>query len=115
MHLEGQAARPLRGPMPEARSRPLRRALCEPRSQEPEGAAMPWHAEYLSDGAHLRFSGRTTGDELIQANTEFYAHAYEPRLRFALFDFSAADTVDIDNEAIQHVVLQDRAAAARDV
>ncbi len=73
---------------------------------------MPWTAHYRFDGAYTAFSGRTTGDELLAAVRDFFAHRYARDPCFALFDFTGASEFDVDSIAIDRIVMEDRRAAA---
>jgi hypothetical protein len=72
---------------------------------------MPWIVRYIADGAYVTFTGHTTGDDVVEANTEFYAHAYEAGPHFAVFDFSAVERFDVDATAVKRVIAQDLIAA----
>ena len=73
---------------------------------------MAWHTDYLADGAYVRFSGATTGDDIVRANTHFYEHAYKSGPRFCVFDFSDVDEFNVDRTAVERVAAQDVVAAA---
>jgi hypothetical protein len=73
---------------------------------------MPWAMDYHPDGAYVRFSGRTTGEDIIHANTQFYSHAYKSGPRFAVFDFSEIEQFEVDRTAIERAAAQDLVAAA---
>jgi hypothetical protein len=73
---------------------------------------MPWTADYHADGAYVRFSGATTGADLVSANTQFYAHGYHKSPLFCVFDFSAIDSLDANRTDIERVAAQDVVAAA---
>ena len=77
--------------------------------------AMPWTADYLTDGAYMSFWGATTGDEVVRAKTHFYAQAYKAGPRFAVLDFSKIECLDVDRIAIGRVAAQDVVAAAEAV
>lgn len=72
---------------------------------------MPWTADYLPDGAYVRFSGDMTGGDLVEANADFYTREYNAGPRFAVFDFSAVEQFHVGREAIDRVVAQDHVAA----
>jgi hypothetical protein len=73
---------------------------------------MPWIADYLADGAYVKFSGATTGADIVRANTQFYAHRYIAGPRFCVFDFSAIESFEVDRTAVERVAAQDVVAAA---
>jgi hypothetical protein len=85
----------------------------QPRSIQ-EGP-MPWTAHYFADGAYVTFTGHTTGRDILDANAAFYARPYIHGPRFAVFDFSAVDRLDVDGAALERAIEQDLDAAGRDV
>jgi hypothetical protein len=77
---------------------------------------MPWTSDYLAGGAYITFSGRTTGEEIVRAKTEAYTHAYEAgRPRFVVLDYVAVEDFDVDRADVDRTVVQDRAAASREL
>jgi hypothetical protein len=73
---------------------------------------MPWTADYFGDGAYVKFSGAIKGEEIVRANSDFYAHAYKDGPRFAVFDFSETVQFDVDRTAVDRIAAQDVVAAA---
>jgi hypothetical protein len=73
---------------------------------------MPWTTDYLAAGAWVSFSGRMTGEELIRAKSEVYAHPYATGPRFVVLDYTAVEDPDIDRSDVERTVTQDRAAAS---
>jgi hypothetical protein len=72
---------------------------------------MPWTTDYLAAGAYVSFFGRMTGEELIRAKTEVYAHSYEAGPRFVVLDYTAVEEPDVDRSDVERTVTQDRAVA----
>jgi hypothetical protein len=72
---------------------------------------MPWTTDYLAAGAYVSFFGRMTGEELIRAKTEVYAHSYETGPRFVVLDYTAVEQLDVDRSDVERTVTQDRAVA----
>jgi hypothetical protein len=73
---------------------------------------MPWTADYFASGAHMRFSGVTTGDEILRANAEFHERVYSPGPRFVLADLSAIERLDIDRDDVSRIVDHNLGVAA---
>src|SRR5918992_5170907 len=80
------------------------------------GAAMPWTSDYHPVGAYITFTGRTTGEDLVQAKSEAYAHAYETgQPRFVVLDYVAVEHFDVDQGDVDRTVVQDRTAESTDL
>lgn len=71
---------------------------------------MPWTAEYFENGASLRYSGRTTGDDILAARQQVFAHPFPGGARFMLCDFSGVEIFDVSSSSISQIVDQDRRA-----
>jgi hypothetical protein len=69
---------------------------------------VPRTSRYLPEGAEVRFSGTTTGDEIFDAKAEFLAHGFPEGPRFALFDFSAVDVFQVTPDDVRRIVELDR-------
>src|SRR5687767_8376766 len=71
---------------------------------------MAFEATYLASGAELRFSGVVTGDEILEAKREFFAHEFPDEARYVICDFTAAVRFEIPSDAVTRIVEQDRDA-----
>jgi hypothetical protein len=56
---------------------------------------MPWSTCYGNDGVDCRFTGATHGAEVIAANEEVFNHRYAGGLRYAIVDFSQAESLNL--------------------
>lgn len=74
---------------------------------------MPWTAHYVSDGVYTAFTGHTTGQEVVAAVRDFFAHGYERDPRFALFDFTLADRFDVQPADVEEIAAIDLDVARR--
>jgi len=73
---------------------------------------MPWSAAYGNDSAELRFYGDITGDEILTAKRELFAHPFERDPRYVLCDFTAVRAFGVSLADVKRIVEQDRKAAA---
>src|SRR5437773_477026 len=73
---------------------------------------MPWTSDFSSDGATIRYHGRLTGAEILQAKADFFAHAFTTGARFVLCDFSAVADFDVTPHDVQRIIDQDRRAVS---
>lgn len=73
---------------------------------------MPWTATYGADGAEVRYSGVTTGADILEAKGEFFARRFPDRSRFLLCDFTLVERFDVSTAEVDQIVEQDRAVAA---
>lgn len=55
---------------------------------------MPWTSKYGTRGAEVRYSGRTAGEELCDANSAVLTHPYSDGLQYVLVDFSRVEELD---------------------
>ena len=69
---------------------------------------MPYQMHYTSTGADVRFSGVTTGEEIVRAKASALSHRYAGPLRFLLFDLGGAERLDIPTAAVREVAREDR-------
>jgi hypothetical protein len=77
---------------------------------------MPWTSDYHAAGAYITFTGRMTGEDLIQAKTEAYSRQYETgRPRFVVLDYVAVEQFDVDRGDVERTVVQDRDAESREL
>ena len=73
---------------------------------------MPYETRYTPTGADVRFSGVTTGAEIVEAKASALAHPYHPALAFLVFDLGGADRLDVPTSDVRRVAREDRAYAA---
>ena len=73
---------------------------------------MPYVTRYTPTGADVRFSGVTTGSEIVEAKTSALAHPYDGALAFLLFDLAGADRLDVPTADVRRVAREDREYAA---
>ena len=72
---------------------------------------MPYEAEYKDDGALIRFSGHTTGREILKAKRELFGHRFPKDARWSLCDFTAIDKFDVLPTEVTAIIRQDIASA----
>jgi hypothetical protein len=73
---------------------------------------MPWSTDYRADGAFVRFTGHTTGEDIICAKAEVYGRAQGTGLRFLMLDYEGVEDFDVDRDDVERTSAQDRAAAS---
>lgn len=71
---------------------------------------MPYTTTYFADGVEIRYQGRTTGPEILEAKRRFFSHRFSGPARFALCDFSGSEEFDVSPADVQRIIDQDRAA-----
>jgi hypothetical protein len=69
---------------------------------------MPYETRYTPTGADVRFSGVTTGTEIVAAKASALAHRYDGALAFLLFDLGGADRLDVPTADVRRVAREDR-------
>jgi hypothetical protein len=69
---------------------------------------MPYEMRFTGSGADVRFSGTTTGADIVEAKAEALAHHYDGGLAFLLFDLAGADHLDIPTADVRRVAREDR-------
>ena len=69
---------------------------------------MPRTIEFRREGAHLDFTGIVTGEDLFGVNDVVLDHDYPGPPRYALFDFSRAERVDVSTADLQRVAEEDQ-------
>ena len=69
---------------------------------------MPWSISYFPDGAEILFRGRTTGEEVRLAKTEFFAHRFPQSPRWVLCDFSLVSQFVVVPDDVDRMVTLDR-------
>jgi len=74
---------------------------------------MPRTIEFRRQGAHLDFTGIVTGEDLFGVNDVILGYDYPGPPRYALFDFSRAERVDVSTADLQRVAEEDRRDAER--
>jgi hypothetical protein len=74
--------------------------------------SMPWTTDYFATGAYMRFSGVTTGDDIVRANAEFHAREYLPGRRFVVADLSGIEGYEVERTDIGRIVDHNVAVAA---
>ena len=73
---------------------------------------MPYQMCFTDTGADVRFSGVTTGAEIVAAKAEALAHPFGRPLGFLLFDFTGAEQFDVPTADVRRVASEDREYAA---
>jgi hypothetical protein len=69
---------------------------------------MAHEIRFTPDGADVRFTGATTGDEIVGAKVDALAHFPGGTLRFLLFDLSGSERLDIPTLDVRRVARVDR-------
>jgi hypothetical protein len=69
---------------------------------------MPYCAHYTPNGAHVSFTGLTTGAEIVEAKAAALAYPYADRFQYVLCDFSDADRLDVPTSAVRCAAQADR-------
>ncbi len=71
---------------------------------------MAYTTEYFRDGVVIRYSGRTTGEDILNAKAEFFAHGFEGGGRYILCDFTNVERFDVNSTDVTRIVRQDLGA-----
>jgi hypothetical protein len=69
---------------------------------------MPFSTSFTETGADCRFTGPTDGEEIYAANTAVFAHAYDEALKYAIVDFSLAESMDLPTADLLRIAERDR-------
>jgi hypothetical protein len=69
---------------------------------------MPWKTTYGARGADVRFTDRSDGEEVYEANREVYLHAYEDGFQYAIVDFSSMEQLDLPLADLLRIADYDR-------
>ena len=56
---------------------------------------MPWSMSFTECSADCRFTGPTDGDELFAADIEMFSHRYNEQFKYALVDFTQAESMNL--------------------
>jgi hypothetical protein len=69
---------------------------------------MPWETTYAARGADVRFTDRSDGEEVYEANREVYLHVYEEGFQYAIVDFSRVEQLDLQLADLLRIAEHDR-------
>ncbi|HEY2806887.1 MAG TPA: hypothetical protein VGI92_13600 [Gemmatimonadales bacterium] len=72
---------------------------------------MTFISEFFADGATIRFGGRTTGAEVLEAKRKFFGHKFEKNPVYVLCDFTHVEKLEVSADDIERIVSQDLRAA----
>jgi hypothetical protein len=73
---------------------------------------MAWSSTYWPHGAEVRYTGVTTGAEILEAKGQFFVHRFTNGAQFILCDFTPVDRFDVATAEVELIVDQDRNAVA---
>lgn len=69
---------------------------------------MPYSTRFTENGADCRFMGPTNGEEFYAANIEIFVHPYDEEFKYAIVDFSLAESIDLPTADLLRTAEQDR-------
>ena len=72
---------------------------------------MAYKLKWEPHGVYWKYSGKVSGEEIIQASTSIYGDSRFDDLRYKLVDFLEAEAVDIDEKQVDIIAHQHMAAA----
>ena len=74
---------------------------------------MPIQIKYIDDGLGVEFLGSSvvTGTDIIEANKEIYGNESFSRQRYQIVDRTNCEKFQVNNDEIQIIAAQDKAAA----
>jgi hypothetical protein len=69
---------------------------------------VPYEMRFTGAGADVRFTGVTTGAEIVAAKAQALAHRYERGLSFLIFDLGGAERLDVPTADVRRIARADR-------
>ena len=72
---------------------------------------MPYSSEWKETVSYQTFTGIVTGRDILLADMDLYRDKRFDQLRYALFDFSGATSIDVSKKEMKEIAYVDRAAA----
>lgn len=72
---------------------------------------MPYKIEWNANTVIWTYSGRLTGEELLQSNMEIYGDERFDNLRYQIVDLRAVESFIVDDHHMRKIAHLDRAAA----
>lgn len=72
---------------------------------------MPYHIEWKKDTVIWTYTGRLTGEEILQSNMDIYGDERFDTLRYQIVDLRAVDEFAVDEHHMHKINHIDRAAA----
>jgi hypothetical protein len=73
-----------------------------------EDLRMPFNATYGARGVDVLFSGRCTGEEILDMHSRVYSHRYEEGFHYVIADFSRVEYLDIQIADLLRMAEHDR-------
>ena len=71
---------------------------------------MPYSVEWKERGAHWKFTGIVTGQEILQADLDLYGDERFDNLSYALFDFSGGTSFALTEKEMKEIAYLDMAS-----
>ena len=71
---------------------------------------MTYTTEFFGDGVVIRYSGRTTGEDILKAKSEFFERDFGRPARYILCDFTHVERFDVNSADVSKIVRQDLGA-----
>ncbi|MCW8955618.1 MAG: hypothetical protein OQL09_01945 [Gammaproteobacteria bacterium] len=72
---------------------------------------MTYKLEWEPRGIYWEYSGNVTGDEILEASTRIYGDHRFDDIRYKLVNFLNADTIDIEEDEVNMIAFQHKAAS----
>ena len=74
---------------------------------------MAYTIDFTTTGAELCFTEFISGQQLLDAKAEFFAHTFDPAAAYVLCDFTEGGKFDIPSSDVDRLVEQDKGEISR--